>query len=197
MSETQDPQQNSNDAQRSEEQSQPDNDVNGQNQDSFRTTPTIRPTLVWIAITILGLIAAVAVITANQEALGGQNTAEIAVQIVAILGILIIIRLGIRIFILTRTEYLINEEYVRRKYSLLMRTKEREVPISVIRSGQLEQNRIQYILGYGNIKLNEDLGAIRLDNIRDPHDIQSLISDHRIEEANSEGTPSSDESPSQ
>lgn len=157
-----------------------------QHTEKVRRTPTIKPTLVWLGVVILGLVIAIFGILNNQQSMGGQSTAEVAVQVVGVLGILIILRLAIRIFVLTRTTYELDQQRIQRKYSLFMRTRVREVPIEMIRSSQLQQNRIQNLMGYGDIKVNEDLGSISIENVNDPHQIQSLISKFRRNKLGSE-----------
>lgn len=176
--------QDADDAHHSGEQAHAPTD--GQPDTPFRTTPTVRPTLIWIAVTVLAVSASIAVIVANQQLLGGPNMVEIAVQVVVVIGALIMLRLAIRIFILTRTTYEVDKQRVSRKYALLMRSSEREVPIEIIRSSHLQQNRVQSLLGYGDITINEDLGAIRLDNVKNPHQLQSMISDYRFTQSDSE-----------
>lgn len=181
MSETQT--QDADDADYPDEQAHAPTD--GEADTPFRTTPTVRPTLIWIAVTVLAVAASIAVIVANQQLLGGPNMVEIAVQVVAVIGALIVLRLAIRILILMRTTYEVDEQRVSRKYALLLRSSERDVPIEFIRSSHLQQNRVQSLLGYGDITINEDLGAISLENVPDPHQLQSLIADYRFDESDS------------
>ncbi|WP_277552353.1 PH domain-containing protein [Halobaculum limi] len=149
---------------------------------SVQTNPTIKPTLIALGLAIVVVLAIVGVILSNQRALGGQSIAEIAAQVVAIVGLLIGLRLLLRIFILTRTTYSVNTERIQRKYTLFLRTSKREVPIQMVRSSQLEQSRIQKILGYGSIRVNEGLGGIRLEHVENPHEVQDVISTHSVDE---------------
>lgn len=149
--------------------------------ESLQTTPSVRPTVVQMAIAFLGIIAVVAAISLNQHALGGQDNAEIATQVVGVIGLLIILRLAIQIFVLTRTVYEINENRIQRRYSLFLRTSSREVPIEMVRSNELEQKRVQKVMGYGTVRVNQGLGDIRLENVRNPHLVQSMISSQRFE----------------
>jgi len=186
MSQTEGHNQQSGNLEQQSEDTQSSETPSRQRPENVQRTPTIKPTLVALGITILGLVVAIALILSNAQSLGGQNTAEVAVQVVGVLGILIILRFAIRIFVLTRTTYEVDEERIQRKYSLFLRTKVREVPIEMIRSSQLQQNRIQNLMGYGDIKVNEDLGAINIENVSDPHQIQSLISSFRQQKSNSD-----------
>jgi hypothetical protein len=156
-----------------------DSESSGQSQADvsfpIQTTPTIRPVLVWMVITVALAAAAIGYIAGNVEAVGGQDIANILVQVVGAIAVLVLVRLAIKVFVLTRTEYLVDESRIRRQYSLLMRTWEREVPAEMIRSRELRQSRIQKLLGYGTIEINRGLGDIRLENVANPHEIGDAL----------------------
>lgn len=141
----------------------------------IQTNPTIRPVLVWMVITVALAAAVIGYISGNVEAVGGQEIANVLVQVVGAIAVLVLVRLAIKVFVLTRTEYLVDESRIRRQYSLLLRTWEREVPAEMIRSRELRQSRIQKLLGYGTIEINRGLGDIRLENVANPHEIADAL----------------------
>ena len=140
------------------------------------TGPTIRPVLIWMGIAVVVAVGIVALVSSNAEILGGPNLAEILVQAVVVLAVLVVARFGIRAAILTRTTYVVTGKTIRRKYTLLMRTRVREVPTDLIRSSELRQSRIQKLLGYGTIAINQGLGEIRLEHVHEPAAVQEAIS---------------------
>lgn len=182
MSETQSQQQHgeSADAQHAHDASSSPPSKDGQDTTALRTNPTIRPTLVWMGISMVATIAVVAAILQNQQALGSADTTEIVVQVVGVIELLVLTRLAIRVFVLTRTTYEVDDSRIRRQYSLFLRNSSREVPMEMVRSSQLEQNRVQNLLGYGTIRVNQGLGGIRLENVEEPRRIQSRISTARL-----------------
>ena len=139
------------------------------------TGPTIRPVLIWMGIAVVIAVGVVALIASNAEALGGQDLAGILVQAVVVLTVVVVARFVIRAAILTRTTYEVTGETVRRRYTLLMRTRVREVPTDRIRSSELRQSRIQKLLGYGTIAINQGLGEIRLEHVEEPMAVRNAI----------------------
>lgn len=143
----------------------------------IKTRPTIRPTIVWVFLTVaVGSVLAL-YISMNVEKIGGPHMTEVAIQVVVVIALLIVARFAIRAYILTRTTYEISENHVRREYTLLMRTRAQVVPTEVIRSIEMRQSRVQKLMGYGTITINQGLGDIRLENLLDPHSTQEMISD--------------------
>ena len=137
--------------------------------------PTIRPVVIWMAIAILLAIGIIAYIWTHTDSFGGQETAEILMKVVGVVGLLVLIRLAIRVFILRRTTYTVSADYIKRTYSLFLRTWERQVPVDMVRSYELHQNRLQRLMGYGTITINRGLGDIRLENVQQPHDIHDAL----------------------
>ena len=141
----------------------------------IETSPTIRPVLVWMVITVALAAAVIGYVSSNTDQVGGQEIANILVQVVVVIALLVLVRLAIKVFVLTRTKYVVDATRIRRQYSLLLRTWEREIPSEMIRSRELRQSRIQKLLGYGTIEINRGLGDIRLENVENPHDIADAL----------------------
>jgi uncharacterized membrane protein YdbT with pleckstrin-like domain len=152
--------------------------------------PTVRPTLVWLAIVVvLGGIVAAGVI-GNPDVFGGTEQANVVANAVLLLTLLGVLRFVIRIYVLRRTEYIIDERSLIRRYSLLLRTWRREVPLSMVRSHQLKQGRIEKLLGYGTISVNQGLGDLRFENVKDPIDVNDVIAE-QVSQAAGRGHSSS------
>lgn len=142
----------------------------------IRTHPTLRPTLIWLGIvTVLGVAVTVTLGT-TPGVVGGPETANVAIQAVGLLTVLGILRFLIRLYVLKQTEYVVDADTITRKYELFFRTCQRTVPISKVRSHELRQSRVQKLLGYGTISLNQGLGAIELENVSGPHSLYDNVS---------------------
>ncbi|WP_135829468.1 PH domain-containing protein [Halorussus halobius] len=142
----------------------------------IRTHPTLRPTAIWLGfVTVLG----VGLITAIQSApglLGGAGAATVAMRAVALLTGLGVVRFLVRLYVLRQTEYVVDEDTITRQYELFFRTWQRTVPLSKVRSHELRQSRVQKLLGYGTISMNQGLGAIELENVSGPHSLYDAVS---------------------
>ena len=142
----------------------------------IRTHPTLRPTLIWLGIvTALGA-GLVATIWTNPGLVGGAGTANVLIQAVGLVTVLGILRFLVRVYVLRQTEYVVDGETVTRQYELFFRTWQRTVPLAKVRSHELRQSRVQKLLGYGTISLNQGLGAIELENVSGPHELYDAVS---------------------
>jgi uncharacterized membrane protein YdbT with pleckstrin-like domain len=130
-----------------------------------------------MGVTVISAVVVAGVILLNQNAFGGARTANLLLNVLLALTLLAVIRLSIRVFILTRTQYIIDRGHVKRTYSLLMRTWSREVPINRVRSSELRQSRIQHVLGYGTVEINQGLGSIQLENVHSPEQVRKTLTD--------------------
>jgi len=145
----------------------------------IRTHPTLRPTLVWLGIVTVVGVGLIAAIGAAPGVLGGAGTATVVMRAVALLTGLGVVRFLVRLYVLRQTEYVVDGDTVTRQYELFFRTWQRTVPLSKVRSHELRQSRVQKLLGYGTISLNQGLGAIELENVSGPHalydDLSTLV----------------------
>ncbi len=142
---------------------------------SIETHPVIRPTLISLGVLVVAVLAIVGYLALNPTLFGDRQTTSIVVNILSLLGVIGTVHYLVRIFIYLRTSYHITEDGVSREYQLFMRTKQRGVPHSRIRSHEMRQTRLQYLLGYGDIIINDGLGTLRLSDIRDPQVLHARI----------------------
>lgn len=139
------------------------------------TTPTIQPTILKIvALAAVGL-GALGVLTVAPSLVVGPELASVARVGVGILLVLGLVRYLVHIVVLRRTTYTVHSSGVRREFRLLFRSKSREVPYEKIRSHEYEQSRVQALLGYGSIALNQGLGALVLTDVPNPEDMYEQI----------------------
>jgi len=147
----------------------------------LQTTPTLRPTLLLMGMSIVVGFAAIGFLLRNPTTVGGDaQLTELVRNAIAVLLLLILIRLTIRIFVLRRTRYVIREDVLRREYTLLYRHWAREVPIRQLRGHEYSQSRIQTLLGYGTIRMltggtNQSLGFVEFEDVPDPELVRQYI----------------------
>lgn len=116
----------------------------------------------------------------NPGIVGGGRIADIVISVVLIILGLSIFRLLIKIVVLRRTEYMINNGKLRREYKLFYKTKTREVPLEQLRGMEMKQNRIQALLNHGTITFltagtNQSLGFLEFENVREPAVVRDRI----------------------
>lgn len=136
-----------------------------------RTRPTVKPTLARLATSLLIGVLTIAILFLAPGLVGGPEQANVALLIVQIVVVVAVARLLYEYVILRRTRYVVTGNVVRRHFSLLGRTKTREVPFQLLRSTERQQNRFEYLLGVGSIVLNQGLGDLRLQAVPDHDDV--------------------------
>jgi uncharacterized membrane protein YdbT with pleckstrin-like domain len=139
--------------------------------------PTIKPALARLGATVLLGVATIAVLFSTPTLLGGTERTNLALVVTQLLVVLAVGKLLAEILVLLRTRYLVTEQGVRREFSLLGRTRVKEVPYHRLRSTEREQNRIEYVLGVGSITLNQGLGDLRLTAVPDHRRLYDHIRD--------------------
>jgi len=137
--------------------------------------PTIKPTLIRLAVVLLATVAIAVYFRTNLELLGSPELTAVASLIVLLAGALLSIRYLVRILVRKKTAYIITEASVKREYQLFFRTRSKAVRFDKLRSHQLQQNRIQSVLGFGTISLNKGLGEIRLADVADPQSVYAEV----------------------
>lgn len=141
----------------------------------IRITPSIKPEIIrLVLILVVGVIIIIGLFT-NPELFGSPEATNIVLIIVQILVAIAVIRVGIEILILHNMAYIFTTNRVRREYSLLARTKSQEVPYDLIRSTELSQSRIEYLLGVGTIVLNQGLGDLELSRLPNYTEANEII----------------------
>lgn len=150
--------------------------------------PGIKPPIVKLAITLLSISAIVGLLSTNPQLLGVEAT-EIVRWIAIIVGLLLIIRYSVTIFVLRRTRYLITEETIEREFTFLYRHRSRELPIFRLRGIELSRGRVQSALGYSDLRfltggVNRGLGYLSFENLPDGERQRETIRNHLFETVN-------------
>jgi len=146
----------------------------------FETTPSTKPVLAWLALTVLAGGALVGVIVAAPGLFGGQGVAEIAGNVVLLVTAVSVVRLLVKLYILTRTRYIVTTAGVRREYTLLYRTWSRELPLRMVRGHELTRSRVETLLGVGTVEFLSgsvagSMGHLRFEALPDPEGLREQV----------------------
>lgn len=147
----------------------------------FETTPALKPTMLLIALTLFVGTVTVGYLVANPETVAGDpGLTELVWNAVGVLVVLLLIRLVLRLYLLSRTTYVVDVDAVRREFSLLYRHESREVPLAQLRGHEFSQNRIQRLLGFGTVRMltggtNRSLGFVEFEDLPRPTRVRDLL----------------------
>jgi len=142
-----------------------------------QTTPTVRPTLIRLVLTMGVGIVALGTLFVAPELLGSRERTNLALVVVQLLLVVAIVRLVIEYVVLQRTKYVVTDDVVCRQFSLAGRTKSKEVPLPLIRSAERTQSRFEYVLGVGSIVLNQGLGNLKLRAVPNHERVYGVVHD--------------------
>ncbi len=157
------------------------------------TTPSARPTGVVLGAAVLAGLVAVGSLLATPEALGDPGTTRVGVYIVALVFALVVARLLVRIYLLTRFRYVLTERALRWEYSLFHRSRSRELPLGQLRGFERSQSRIQAALGVATVEFltaanARGLGHLAFENVAESERLRRLVRD-RVERERRRGRP--------
>jgi len=141
----------------------------------LQTKPTTKPTLIQLGIVLLGSIGVFAYLQLNPEAIGSTDLTTTASLLVLLLGVLLTVRYLARTIILVRTTYTVTATRIEQRYELLFRTHSKGIRFEKVRSHELNQNRLQSLLGYGTISLNRGLGPLNIEDVENPEDVYRTV----------------------
>lgn len=146
--------------------------------------PTVRPPLILAGITLLvgGIISMS--LYANPRSLGG--VAEPASRVVTIITVIATLGFLWKMYLLRRTEYRLRPEMIERRYDFLYRKRHRKLPIQRVRGYELDQGRIEGLLGYGTVVFlsggtNQSLGFLEFESVPDPQRVRQFV-DERLDD---------------
>lgn len=144
------------------------------------TTPTTKPVLIRLGLTLVVGVGVLAVIFLLPSLFESTEQANIVLVVAQLLVLVAVGKLLVELIILRRTRYIVTTEGVRREFSLLGRTKVKEVPHGLVRSTEYNQSRVEYLIGVGSIVLNQGLGDLRLTAVPRHQEVYQQIRD-RVE----------------
>jgi len=148
----------------------------------LRTAPTTRPVMVLVALTVGLAVLVSLVVVADPSLVGGGDIANVVLNVVVLLALLVLGRLVLKIWLIKRTTYTITPTSLKREYTLLYRRYEREIPVKQLRGHEFTQSRIEYLLGYGTVRMltggtDRSLGFLEFEYIDDPAEVRAALRD--------------------
>ena len=144
------------------------------------THPTLKPTLISLGGVVVAGLAVLGYLLVNPTLLGAVERTEIVANLVVILTVVGAGRLALKLYVLTKTRYVITPNAVRREYSLLYKTFSRELPIARLRSLELRRSRLEAIFGIGTVAflsgtITQSPGHLEFVNVPDPDRVRSSV----------------------
>lgn len=155
-------------------------------------TPSTKPLTVRLGLTfVLGFLVIVT-IRQNVQWFGSLQVAEIAANLALLLTAIACVRLLVKLYILTRTRYVVTTTGVRREYTLLYRTWSRELPLTMIRGHELTRSRIETFFGVGTVEflsgsVSGSIGHLRFSALPNPDKVRSAVQDQLLVANTGEG----------
>lgn len=140
----------------------------------FESTPTTKPALVKLCLTVIGTAGVVAYFL--QRPVPNQGL----ITVIVALGGILSLRYAWITFLLRRTRYVVFPETIQREHELLGKYYVRKLPISQIRGTQLTRSRLQSLLGVGTIQfftggVSQSLGFVSFAYVSDPEAIDEQL----------------------
>jgi len=148
----------------------------------LETQPTLKPTIARLAgvAGVGGLL--IGYLLLNPALLGTAARTEIAANLVLLLTVVGAARLLFRLYVLTRTRYVVTPDAVRREYSLLYKTFSRELPLAKVRSHELRRGRLETLLGIGTVafltgSMAQSPAHLEFENVSNPERVRNRVRD--------------------
>ena len=146
----------------------------------LETQPTLKPTLVSLAGVVGAGVVVIGFLFLNPSLLGTAARTEIAANLVMLLAFVGAARLLFRLYVLTRTRYVVTSDAVRREYSVLYKTFSRELPLTKVRSHELRRGRVETLLGIGTVafltgSVAQSPAHLAFENVPDPERVRNRV----------------------
>lgn len=149
----------------------------------LESTPSTRPTLLKLGATVTVGLLLLGIVVTNPDWFGSEQIANVAANVVLLLTVVGVIRLVVRLYILTRTRYYVTPGSVGREYTLLYRTWSRELPLSKIRGHELTRSRVETMFGVGTVEFLSgsvagSIGHLRFDHLPNPEEMRETLQEY-------------------
>lgn len=146
----------------------------------LRTRPTIKPVLAWIALSVAIGGGLLAWLLSTPDVIGDPQLAGTLGLVVGLVLALVLVRFVLRLYVLTRTQYVVTDRVVLREFTLIYRRHTRELPLAQLRGQDLDQSRLQTILGVGTVTVltagtNHSLGYVEFSHVPHPQRVYDTI----------------------
>lgn len=148
----------------------------------LETQPTLKPTIASLAGVVIAGVLIIGYLFVDPTLLGTAGRTEIAANLVMLLTLIGAARLLLRLYVLTRTRYVVTSDAVRREYSLLYKTFSRELPLAKVRSHELRRGRIETLLGIGTVafltgSMAQSPAHLEFENVPNPERVRNHVRD--------------------
>lgn len=148
----------------------------------LETQPTLKPTIASLAGVVGAGVLVIVYLFLDPTLLGTAARTEIAANLVMLLTFAGAARLLLRLYVLTRTRYVVTPDAVRREYSLLYKTFSRELPLAKVRSHELRRGRIETLLGIGTVafltgSMAQSPAHLEFENVPNPERVRNRVRD--------------------
>lgn len=148
----------------------------------LETQPTLKPTIASLVVVIGVGTALIGYLFFNPTLLGTAARTEIGVNLVLLLTAIGAARLLVRLYVLTRTRYVVTPDAIRREYSLLYKTFSRELPLTKVRSHELRRSRVETVFGIGTVafltgSMAQSPAHLEFENVSNPERVRNRVRD--------------------
>lgn len=142
--------------------------------------PSMRPATMAIGLTILVTLVLVGFLSVAQPF--GPDTNPIAIAVVALFGVILVVRYAVRLVVLGSTTYVVTDTELRREFAMLYRRRSRDLPIHQVRAVDLDVSPLEKLLGYGTLRFltsgaNHGLGYLTFDAAPDAEHHRDVVRD--------------------
>jgi membrane protein YdbS with pleckstrin-like domain len=146
----------------------------------YETGPSLRPAVVKLSAVLVAAVVVVGYVLTHPELFGSQQNTEIGAYVVAFVALVVLVRYAFRVYLLKRYRYTVTDDAVRWEYSLLYKTRSRELPFSKIRGHEFRQDRVESVLGFGTVAFlsggtNQSLGFLTFENVANPDRVRETV----------------------
>lgn len=146
----------------------------------IETSPSLRPLVLLLGLVVVVGGGIAAVTAGSPELLGSATQAVqwIATVATALASIAIVGKLYVR----SRTRYLVGDDRVEKRFSFLLKEHRRVLPTGRIRGYELNRARTEALLGYGTVVFltggtNQSLGFLRFEAVPNPDEVCEAVED--------------------
>lgn len=147
---------------------------------SHTSRPTLKPVLLALAFVAGVWLGVVSLLLSNTGVILTAELTAVAEIVVHIVFAFIAARLLVRLYVLSRMTYKVQDDRIVREYTLLYRYRRREIPVHQVRGVEVSRDPLESILGYGTVAVlsggvDQGLGFLEFENVPHPDAVAQAI----------------------
>lgn len=132
--------------------------------------PSVRPLIISLVLTLL--VAGILFVLITSSGLDSPTESTLS-WVLGLVTVVLSLRLLTKMFVLTRTKYVVTTTQLRREFKLFYRMRTRELPLSQLRGVELSRSTTQALFGFGDLRFltagtNQSLGFLTFEQIPNP-----------------------------